>query len=171
MEAAMQRGRAPLVLVLVTAVALAAGCGSSSSSPSTSGASTPSASTPSTPSTSTGGSLSGGDSFCGQGKADLKQLKAQLALAANISSTPERLKAQLQTIMAAYQKAEGEAPSQIKGDIAAISSTMSELNQILAAHGYNLMASAAQAAPLFNSPQFKAAGKHLQAWAKANCGA
>ena len=167
----MQRGRAPLVLVLVTAVALAAGCGSSSSSSSTSGGSTPSTSTPSTPSTSTGGSVSGGGSFCGQGKADLKQLNAQLALAANISSTPQRLKAQMQTILAAYQKAEGEAPSQIKGDVAAIYSTMSKLNQILAAHGYNLMASGAQAALLFTSTQFKAAGKHLQAWAKVNCGA
>lgn len=167
----MQLGRATLVPLLVTAVALAAGCGGSSSSSSTTGSSSPSTSTPSTPSTSTGGSTTGGGSFCGQGKADLKQLRTQLALASQISSPPQRVKAQMQTILTAYKNAEGEAPSQIKGDIATIYSTMNKMDQILAAHNYSLVASVAQLSPVFESGQFKAAGDHLQAWAKANCGA
>ncbi len=168
----MPRSRVPLVLLLVTAVALAAGCGSSSGSSSTNNSSIPISTTPaSTPSSSTGGSVSGGSSFCSQGKADLKELKAQLAAAASISSTPARLKAQVQTVMNAFQKAEGEAPSQIQGDIATIATTMNKLNQILAAHNYDLVSSAAQAGAVIDGAQFKAASNHLQAWATANCGA
>lgn len=169
----MPRSRAPLVLLLlVTAVAVAAGCGSSSSSGGSSTGSTPPAtSTPTTttPPAGTGSGGSGGSGFCAQGKADVKQLQAELAALSSISSTPARLKAEMKTILNAYKAAEGQAPSEIKPDIAAVYATMSKMDQIFAAHNYDLMTSAPQAAPLFQSHALKAHFAHLKAWAAANC--
>jgi hypothetical protein len=170
----MLHGRAPLLLLLlVAALAVAAGCGSSSSSAGTgSGSSAPTT----TPSTSTpassggGGSLSGGSSFCGQAKSDVANLERNLAALASISYTPKRLKAEMETIIAAYQKAEGEAPDAIKPDIATVYQAMSKLNQIFAAHNYDPVASEAQAASLFTNAKMKYAFAHLKAWAVANCG-
>jgi hypothetical protein len=157
-------GRAPLLLLLVTALAVAAGCGRSSSSGTSSGSS-PTTTPPSTstPTSSGGGSLSGGSGFCGQAKSDVSDLNKNLAALASISYTPARLKADMQTIIAAYQKAEGEAPDAIKGD-------MVRLNQIFASHNYDPVASSAAAAPLFNNAKMKNAFAHLKAWAVANCG-
>jgi hypothetical protein len=166
----MPHSRAPLLLVLVMSLAVAAGCGSSSSS----GSSTPTTTPPttSTPSSGggSGGSLSGGSSFCGQAKSDVSNLNRNLAALASISYTPQRLKAEMTTIISAYQKAEGEAPGAIKPDIAAVTQTMVKLNQIFAAHNYDLAASSAQAAPLFTNAKLKSSFAHLKAWAIANCG-
>jgi hypothetical protein len=168
----MQHGRAPLLLLLVTSLAVAAGCGSSSSSGTGSGSSTPTSTPPSTstPASSGGGSLSGGSSFCGQAKSDVINLKRNLAALASISYTPKRLKAEMDTIVAAYQKAEGEAPGVIKPDIATVYQAMNKLNQIFAAHNYDPIASGAQAAPVFNNTKLQSAFAHLKAWAVANCG-
>jgi hypothetical protein len=170
----MPHSRAPLLLVLVMSLAVAAGCGSSSSSGSSNGSSTPTTTPPSTstPTSSggSGGSLSGGSSFCGQAKSDVTNLNRNLAALASISYTPQRLKAEMTTIIAAYQKAEGEAPGAIKPDIAAVTQTMVKLKQIFAAHNYDLAASSAQAAPLFSDAKLKTSFAHLKAWAIANCG-
>jgi hypothetical protein len=168
----MLHGRAPLLLLLVTALAVAAGCGSSSSSGTSSGSSTPTTTPPSTstPTSSGGGSLSGGSGFCGQAKSDVSDLNKNLAALASISYTPARLKADMQTIIAAYQKAEGEAPDAIKGDITTVAQAMVKLNQIFASHNYDPVASGAAAAPLFNNAKMKNAFAHLKAWAVANCG-
>jgi hypothetical protein len=169
----MPHSRAALLLVLVTSLAVAAGCGSSSSSGSSNGSSTPTT-TPPTTSTPTssggGGSLSGGSGFCGQAKSDVSNLNRNLAALASISYTPQRLKAAMTTIIAAYQKAEGEAPGAIKPDIATVTQTMVKLNQIFAAHNYDPVASGAQAAPLFKNGKLQTAFAHLKAWAVANCG-
>jgi hypothetical protein len=169
----MLHGRAPLLLLLMTALAVAAGCGSSSSSGTSSGSSTPTTTPPSTStptSSGGGGSLSGGSGFCGQAKSDVSDLNRNLAALASISYTPARLKADMQTIIAAYQKAEGEAPDAIKGDITTVAKAMVKLNQIFASHNYDPVASGAAAAPLFNNAKMKNAFAHLKAWAAANCG-
>jgi hypothetical protein len=163
----MLHGRAPLLLLLVTALAVAAGCGSSSGSGTSSGSSTP---TTTQPSTSNPISSSGGSSFCGQAKSDVADLNRNLAALASISYTPKRLKADMETIIAAYQKAEGEAPDAIKPDITTVTQAMVKLNRIFAAHNYDPVASGAAAAPLFNNAKMKNAFAHLKAWAVANCG-
>jgi hypothetical protein len=80
------------------------------------------------------GTGSGSSSFCGQAKSDIKTLQTDLAGLASISSSPQRLKATMQTVIAAYQQAEQQAPDEIKPDIAVVSTFMSQLNQAFAAH-------------------------------------
>jgi hypothetical protein len=164
--------RVSVILPMILALAmLTAACGGSSSS-STPSSSSPSSSTPSTtaqPSTSSGGG--GGSAFCGQAKSDIASARASLAAIAGIASTPTRLKAEFQTILAAYQKAESQAPSAIKPDIAEVYTFMQQLNTAFAAHGYNPVAAGPSAAPLLRSAKLKQAFAHLKAWALVNCGA
>jgi hypothetical protein len=166
----MSRVRIFLLASLAVALLGGAGCGSSSGS-SSSGATTPvlapSSATSSTTSTNTG---SGGSGFCGQAKSDFATLQTDLAGLASISSTPQRLKATLQTVIAAYQKAEQQAPDQIKPDIATVSTFMSQLSHAFAAHNYDAMQAAPTALPILKSAKLKVAFAHLKAWGVANCG-
>jgi hypothetical protein len=167
----MSRVRISLFATLAVALLAGAGCGSSSGSPSSSGTSTPVSTPASTPSSSTStGTGSGASSFCGQAKSDFTTLQTDLAGLASISSSPQRLKATLQTVMAAYQQAEQQAPDEIKPDIAVVSTFMSQLNQAFAAHNYDPTQAAPTAEPLLKSAKLKVAFAHLKAWGVANCG-
>ncbi|MDX6548083.1 MAG: hypothetical protein QOG33_1633 [Gaiellales bacterium] len=166
----MSRVRIALLASLAVTLLAGAGCGSSSGS-SSSAASTPASTPTSTPtSTASTGTGSGGSSFCGQARSDFSTLQADLAGLASISSTPQRLKATLQTVIAAYQQAEQQAPDQIKPDIATVSTFMSQLNHAFAAHSYDAMQAAPTALPILKSAKLKAAFAHLKAWGVANCG-
>jgi hypothetical protein len=171
----MSRVRISLFVTLAVVLLAGAGCGSSSSSGGSSGT-TPVSTPPSTPastpaSSGSTGSGSGGSPFCVQAKADVAKLHTDLAGLAAISSTPQRLKATLTTIIAAYQKAEQEAPDQIKPDIATVSTFMVQLNQAFAAHNYVPQQAAPTVLPLLQSAKLKVAFAHLKAWGVANCGA
>jgi hypothetical protein len=167
----MSRVRISLFVTLAVTLLAGAGCGSSSSSGS-SGATTPVSTPASTPSSSTStGSGIGGSGFCGQAKSDMAKLKADLAGLATISSSPQRLKATLATVIAAYQKAQQQAPDQIKPDIGTVATFMSQLNQAFAAHNYDATLAAPTVLPLLKSAKLNVAFAHLKAWAAANCGA
>ena len=147
----------------------AAACGGSSSAPS----SNPPATSSPPPSSSTG-NVSGGSSFCGTGKADINKLQTDLANLQSIASEPQKLQEMFATILTAYSHAESQAPSEIKGDIQVAYDFMNKLNNLLKAHQYNLVASAAQAQTFLTGPEhtkLMKASKHLEAWAKTNCGA
>jgi hypothetical protein len=168
----MSRTRSSGCALLVTAALLVAGCGSSSSSSSPeagSAGSTPSTQPPSTqPASSEGlGSLTG---FCGQAAKKLADLQVKLAPLADIQSTPERLKAEMQTLIATYTNIMNESPSDIKPDIAVLVAAMNQLQQVLAAHNYDPVAAGPAIAEAFQTSKLKQADDHILAWAKTNCG-
>jgi hypothetical protein len=162
----------PLLFASVAVVLIAgAGCGSSSSSGGSSAANAGLGVTTTTPPTtqSGGGGTGGGSSFCSTGKADLASLQAKLASFAS-GANATALKSQMLTIQKAYQQAQSQAPSEIAPDLAAINTFITKLNQVFAAHQWNLIASAPEAAPLLqNNNTLKAHMNHLKAWATANC--
>ena len=170
----MSRVRIFLAFVAVVLALGAAACGSSSSSGSS--GNTPSSSTPtsSPPPSSSTGNVSGGGNFCPTGKADINKLNSDLQNLQAAASQPQAAKQMFATILAAYSHAESQAPSEIKGDIQVAYDFMKKLNAILAKHNYNFIASAAQAQTFVSGPEHAklvTASKHLEAWAKANCGA
>lgn len=168
----MTRVRVFLAFGAVVLALGAAACGGSSSSASSGSSSTPPATSTPPPSSSTG-NVSGGGSFCGTGKADINKLQTDLANLQSIASEPQKLQAMFATILTAYSNAESQAPSEIKGDIQVAYDFMNKLNNLLKAHQYNLVASAAQAQTFLTGPEHAKlvkASNHLQAWAKANCG-
>jgi hypothetical protein len=168
----MTRVRGFLAFGAVALALGAAACGGSSSAGS-SGSSTPPATSTPPPSSSTG-NVSGGSGFCSTGKADINKLQTDLASLQSIASEPQKLQQMFATILTAYSNAESQAPSEIKGDIQVAYDFMNKLNNVLKAHQYNLVASAAQAQTFLTGPEHTKlvnASKHLQAWAKANCGA
>jgi len=161
------------VAMSVAVLALAgAACGSSSSSSAGGGASSTPTSTPpvSTPPSSVSGGGGGGSTFCGEAASNIKDTQAKLAELAAIASTPARLKAEMQTLLTAYQKAIDQAPSEIKGDLQTVHDAINQLNQLLVQNAYNLQAVGAQGIDIFQSPKLQTAFKHLKAWGHANCG-
>jgi hypothetical protein len=169
----MTRVRVFLAFGAVVLALGAAACGGSSSAASSGSSSTPPATSTPPPSSSTG-NVSGGSGFCGTGKADINKLQTDLANLQSIASEPQKLQEMFATILTAYSNAESQAPSEIKGDIQVAYDFMNKLNNLLKAHQYNLVASAAQAQTFLTGPEHTKlanASKHLQAWAKANCGA
>jgi hypothetical protein len=170
----MTRVRVFLAFGAVVLALGAAACGGSSSSASSGSSSTPPATSTPPPSSSTGNVSGGGSGFCGTGKADINKLHTDLANLQSIASEPQKLQEMFATILAAYSNAESQAPSEIKGDIQVAYDFMKKLNDVFKAHQYNIVASAAQAQTFLTGPEHTKlvnASKHLQAWAKANCGA
>ena len=167
--------RAVLISLSVGLALTAAACGSSSSSSSSEGGgTTPAAiSSVTTTPTSSSGDMGGGSSYCAQGKDEIKQLQSKLASVGAITSQSASLKQYMSTLKDAYANAESNAPSEIKPDITEIVDFINKMDAAFAAHGYNLQQSAPTIEPLFlqNQAKLKAAGKHLKAWAVANCGA
>jgi hypothetical protein len=169
----MTRVRVFLAFAAVVLALGAGACGGSSSSASSGSSSTPPATSTPPPSSSTG-NVSGGSAFCSTGKADITKLQTDLANLQAAATQPQALKQMFDTILTAYSNAESQAPSEIKGDIQVAYDFMNKLNNLLKAHQYNLVASAAQAQTFLTGPEHTKlvnASKHLQAWAKANCGA
>jgi hypothetical protein len=169
----MTRVRVFLAFGAVVLALGAAACGGSSSAASSGSSSTPPATSSPPPSSSTG-NVSGGGDFCSTGKADITKLQTDLANLQTAATQPQALKQMFATILTAYSNAESQAPSEIKGDIQVAYDFMNKLNNLLKAHQYNLLASAAQAQTFLTGPEHTKlvnASKHLQAWAKANCGA
>ena len=161
-------------VVAVLALGLAA-CGGSSSSATSGGA--PSAGGASTPVASSGstdlGSMSGGGSgFCGQAKGKLADMQAKMAQLATITSDPERIKKQLETLMSFVQSAQSGAPPEIQADVASFAAFLKHLNDVYAKNGYDPMKAAPELVPYIQQMQTKleTSSKHVQAWAKANCG-
>jgi hypothetical protein len=78
----------------------------------------------------------------------------------------------MSTVKDAYSNAESNAPSEIKPDIAEVVDFVNKLDKAFAAHGYDLQQSATTVEPLYlaNAAKLKQAGRHLKAWAVANCG-
>ena len=167
----MSRVRPLLFASVAVALIAGAGCGSSSSSGGSSAANAGLGVTTTTPPTtqSTGSVGGGGSSFCSTGKADLASLRAKLASFASAGSDPQAFKSQMLTIQKAYQQAQSQAPGEIKPDLAAINTFITKLNQVFAAHGWNLLAAGPAAAPLIQNNTLKAHMNHLKAWATANC--
>lgn len=167
----MSRVRPLLFASVAVALIVGAGCGSSSSSGGSSAANAGLGVTTTTPPTtqSTGSVGGGGSSFCSTGKADLASLQAKLASFATSASDPQAFKSQMLTIQKAYQQAQSQAPSEIQPDMAAINTFIAKLNQVFAAHQWNLIAAAPAAEPLVQNSTLKAHMNHLKAWATANC--
>ena len=166
----MSRVRPLLFASVAIALIAGAGCGSSSSSGGSSAANAGVGVTTTTPpTTQSGGGTIGGSSFCSKGKADLASLQAKLASFATSASDPQAFKSQMLTIQKAYQQAQSQAPSEIQPDMAAINTFIAKLNQVFAAHQWNLIASAPAAEPLVQNSALKAHMNHLKAWATANC--
>ena len=167
--------RAVLISLMVGLALAGAACGSSSSSGSSSTSTPVLTSTPSEASTSTAssGDMSGGSSYCAQGKKELDELRTKLASVGQITSQSDRLKQYMSTLKDAYSNAESGAPAAIEPDIAEIVDFINKMDAAFAAHNYNLLQSAATVQPLFlqNQAKLKQAGRHLKAWAVANCGA
>jgi hypothetical protein len=166
------RKRAGAVLAVAASLALgAAACGGSSSGPSTGAGG-------SSPTISAGGSsigsesLSAGNGFCGDAKGKLADLQATMAQLATITSDPERIKKQLEALQSFVQSAQSDAPSEIQGDVASFATFLKHMNDVYAQNGYDPMKAAPELVPYIQQMQSKleTSSKHVQAWAKANCG-
>jgi hypothetical protein len=120
--------------------------------------------------TDTGGGGGGSGDFCADAKKDSKDLETSLASVYSGQSTKATLQKEVDTIIAAYTKAESQAPDQIKPDLAVFLTFMTKLKQVYASAGSDPTQALQKLEPLVHSAKLKKASLDLKNWAKANCG-